>query len=272
MCNPDVTDADIEAMDVAVWVDLKPARTLTANFSQCSAVGDLPKYLYSRAPSNAGLIFAGNWDFELYQLNSNAIGLSRDSDPSAGHGQHLTDSSLPVANWDEEFQVHHIFKAPASYNDTFGLFKLGNNQCRVQSNTNGGMKFVSSTGTVVLTNIAWTPSRTYILSIQRKFNVTSSSYEVLWRWEDLDGDTTVTETTDAGEAVADGANWSIGVSGVYFRHIAGPLVGVQGLDATEYDNCISWLRLWHAGTSTSESESSTTTQDASFFLELEIKT
>ena len=82
--NPDVTDADIEAMDVAVWVDLKPARTLTANFSQCSAVGDLPKYLYSRAPSNAGLIFAGNWDFELYQMNSNAIGLSRDSDPSAG--------------------------------------------------------------------------------------------------------------------------------------------------------------------------------------------
>ena len=274
-----VTDADIIAIgsDLCAWIDLDNTRTLTSSFATCSAVGDLPHYLYSRAPSPATLVLDANWDFELYQMGTSSIGISRDSSSSGGHGQYMSDATdLPT--WEQEFQVHHIVKMSSSYNDFTGFFKLGNNICRVQTNANGGVKFVNSANSsVVLTSITWIPSRTYVLSIQRKLNTTTSSYEFLWRWEDLDGATTITETTDAGASVpttGSQGNWGIGISGIYFRHIAGPLICMNGLDQTQHDNAISWLKLWYDGTDTSSSSSSGTssTVDATFFVELDITT
>ena len=270
------TDADIIAIgsDLCAWIDLDPVRTLTSAFATCSGVGDLPHYLYSRAPSPATLVLDANYDFELYQMGTNSIGISRDSASAGGYGQYMSDTTdLPT--WEQEFQVHHIVKMSSSYNDTTGFFKLGSNICRVQTNSSGGVKFIDSSGAyVVLSNITWIPSRTYVLSIQRKQNTTTSNYEFLWRWEDLDGSTTVTETTDAGSAVTStqGA-WGIGVSGIYFRHIAGPLIAMNGLDQTQYNNAISWLKLWYDGTDTSSSSGNSTSSsvDATFFMELDIK-
>ena len=275
--NSSVTDQDIINIgdDLQIWIDLAPARTLSANFSQCENVGDLPKYLYSRAPTNAGLILEGNWDFELIQMNSNAISISRDTSSSGGHGTALTDSSLPTALWEQQFQVHTAVKMPASYNDTTGFFALGGDQCRVQTNSSGGVKFVSSAGTVVLTNIAWIPSRTYILSIKRVVDTAKTSgYAFHWRWEDLDGATTVTEITDSGATVTTTqANWSLGVSGVYFRHQSACLIGANGIDSTVYDNCISWLKKYVCGESTAVNgeTTSSTTENAQFFGQITLK-
>jgi hypothetical protein len=273
--NTGVTDTDIEAFnDLVCWIDLAPSRTLAANFSECSLVGDLPKHLYNRSPGNLNLIFTGNWDFEVYAMNSNVNGVSRDSDPAGGHGMHLIDSSYPTAQWAQEFQCHSIVKMSASYNDTTGFFKFGNDQCRVQTGQNGVVKYVSSGGTIVLSNIIWVPGRTYILSIRRVFNNTTSAYEFHFRWEDLDTQTVSTEVSDAGAAVVPNSqvNWSIGVSGIYMRHIFGPIICCNGLDTTEYDNAISWIKKWHSGTSTSGSseESSSSCEDATFFAELDI--
>ena len=90
----------------------------------------------------------------------------------------------------------------------------------------------------------------------------------------MDGSTTVTETTDAGSAVTSTqGQWGIGVSGIYFRHIAGPLIAMNGLDQTQFNNAISWLKLWYAGTDTSSSSGNSTSSsvDATFFMELDIK-
>ena len=273
-----VTDAEIEAIgaDLCAWMDLGAARTLTANFAQCSAVGDLPRYLYNRSPGLSSLILYGNWDFELYQMGTNAIGISRDSDPAGGHGMHLSDFTNPTSEFEQTFQVHNIVRTPVAYNSDSAYFKLGNNQCFVAADNNGVIKFRNAAGAWVnLTNVSWIPSRTYILSVTRQPTGAGGAFEFHWRWEDLDGNTTVTETTVAGQAVVAGnqLSWGLGAAGHYFRHISGPLIVANGIDTTHYDNSIAWLRKWYAGESTSSSEEeATTSQDASWFVELEIET
>jgi len=273
-----VTDATIEAFtDPTVWIDLAPARTLTAGFATCTTLGDLPRYLYSRSPTPAGLIMYGNWDFELVNFKTGLLGISRDTNPSHGHGQALNDSSYPTSSWDQEFQVHHIFKTHADYTQTAGLFKLNNNQCRVWITGNGGINFRNSASqNVTLTNLHWVPDTVYILSIKREYNSTTSAYEFKWRLENVEGGTNVTETSDAGDAVPSGGNqsgWSLGISGMYFRHTAGPLLGCNGLDQTEYDDSISWLKNWYGADEEEGEEESGggASENASFFAELDIK-
>ena len=270
-----VTDATIEAFnDLTVWMDLAPARTLTAAFATCSALGDLPRYLYSRSPSPAGLIMYGNWDFELVNFKTGLLGISRDTDPSAGHGQMLKDSTFPTSSWDQEFQVHHIFKTHTAYTQTAGLFDLNNKQVKVWITGNGGVVFRSSGNqNVTLTNIVWIPDTVYILSIKRAYNTTSSAYEFLWRMENVVAATVVSETSDAGEPVPSGGSqsgWSLGIQGMYYRHVGGPLIGCNGIDQTEFDNSITWMKNWYGTESEEEEEEEVVSQNASWFVELEI--
>jgi hypothetical protein len=270
-----VTDATIEAFtDPTIWLDLDPARTLTAGFATCSALGDLPKHLYSRSPTPAGLILTGNWDFELVNMKTGLLGISRDTDPSLGHGQALNDSSYPTNGWDQEFQVHHIFKTHSTYSQTAGLFKLNNYNCYVWIIGNGGVNFRNSTGqNVTLTNLSWIPNRVYLISIKRVYNTTTSAYEFHWRLEDVELGTAVTEVSDAGAAVTSSeVGWSLGISGMYYRHVGGPLIGANGIIQTEYDDSISWLKNWYGVEAEEEEESGGASENASFFAELEIKT
>ena len=271
-----VTDATIEAFtDLTVWLDLAAARTLTAAFATCSALGDLPRYLYSRSPSPAGLIMYGNWDFELVNMKTGLLGISRDTDPALGHGQMLKDSTFPTSSWDQEFQVHHIFKTHAAYTQTAGLFDLNNKEVKVWITGNGGVVFRSEGNqNVTLTNIVWIPSTVYILSIKRVYNVSSSAYEFQWRMENVEAATVVTETSDAGAAVPSGgtqSGWSLGIQGMYYRHVGGPLLGCNGIDQTEFDNSISWLKNWY-GAEEEEEEESAPSANATFFVELDIDT
>ena len=266
-----VTDATIAAMALTIWIDLAPARTLTAAFAQCSALGDLPKHLYSRLPTPAGLILTGNWDFELVNMKTGLLGLSRDTDPSSGHGQALNDSSYPTSTWEQEFMVHHIWRSGSNYSQTSGLFKLNNYNCYVWPSGNGAINFRNSTGqNVALANINWIPNRVYITSIKRVYNVSTSTYEFHWEHLDVEVDTTQTEVTDAGAAVVIGTQvgWSLGISGMYMRHVAGPLLGVNSIAQTDYDNCIQYLKDWY-GVEAEEEEASAS-QNASWFVELEI--
>jgi len=271
-----VTDATIAAFtDPTIWLDLDPARTLTAAFATCSALGDLPKHLYSRSPTPAGLILTGNWDFELVNMKTGLLGISRDTDPSLGHGQALNDSSYPTNGWDQEFQVHHIFKTHSTYTQTAGLFKLNNYNCYVWIIGNGGVNFRNSTGqNVTLTNLSWIPNRVYLISIKRVYNTTTSAYEFHWRLEDVELGTAVTEVSDAGAAVTSSeVGWSLGISGMYYRHVGGPLIGANGIIQTEYDDSISWLKNWYGvEAEEEEEESGGASENASFFAELEIKT
>ena len=272
-----VTDATIEAFnDLTVWLDLAPARTLTAAYAECSALGDLPKHLYSRLPTPAGLIMTGNWDFELVNMKTGLLGISRDTDPSLGHGQALNDSSYPTSTWTQEFQVHHIWKSGSIYSQTSGLFKLNYYNCYVWPSGNGAINFRNSTGqNITLSNINWIPNRVYLTSIKRVYNTSTSAYEFHWRHEDIEVASVVTEVTDAGAAVVLGTQvgWSLGISGMYYRHVGGPLIGCNGIDQTEYDNAITWIKNWYGTEEESGSgESGGSSENASFFVDLDIKT
>ena len=107
------------------------------------------------------------------------------------------------------------------------------------------------------------------------YNTTSSSYEFHWRHLDVEVDTAQTEVTDAGAAVVLGTQvgWSLGIQGMYYRHVGGPLIGCNGIDQTEYDNAISWILNWYgAEEEEEEEENGGVSENASFFAELEIKT
>jgi len=272
--NSNVTDATIAAFnDLTIWIDLDPARTLSAAFATCSALGDLPKHLYSRSPTPAGLILTGNWDFELVNFKTGLLGISRDTDPAQGHGQSLNDSSYPTSTWTQEFQVHHIWKSGSNYSQTSGLFKLNNYNCYVWPSGNGAINFRNSSGqNETLTNINWIPNRVYLTSIKRVLNVSTSAYEFHWRHEDVEVASVVTETTDAGAAVIIGTQvgWSLGIQGMYYRHVGGPLLACNGIDQTEYDNSITWLKNWY-GVEEEEEEASVSA-NATFFVELDIDT
>ncbi len=264
----DVTDADIVAFgtDLRMWFDLAPARTLKANFSQASAVGDLFHYMYSRAPSPAVLILDANYDGELVQWKTGVIGLSRDAQ---GHLASLSDATNPTTTYDSEFHLHHIFKTPVGYNDTFGLFRIGWEHCRLQALANGGLKFINSgDSSVTLTNLIWVPSTNYLLSVSRKLTGAANAAQFHWRLENLDSDTVLTEVTDAGMSyTANQTNYpiSIGMVGQYCRHIFGPLLLVNGTDQVQFDTSVNWIKNWF-GLSTSGNSNSESSEAASATL------
>jgi hypothetical protein len=155
------------------------------------------------------------------------------------------------------------------------LFKLNNYNCYVWIIGNGGVNFRNSTGqNVTLTNLSWIPNRVYLISIKRVYNTTTSAYEFHWRLEDVELGTAVTEVSDAGAAVTSSeVGWSLGISGMYYRHVGGPLIGANGIIQTEYDDSISWLKNWYGvEAEEEEEESGGASENASFFAELEIKT
>ena len=176
-----VTDATIAAFnDLTIWLDLDPARTLNAAFATCSVLGDLPKHLYSRSPTPAGLILTGNWDFELVLMKAGLLGISRDTNPAQGHGQALNDSSYPTSTWTEEFQVHHIWKSGSNYSQTSGLFKLNNYNCYVWPSGNGAINFKNSSNqNVTLSNINWIPNRVYLLSMTLRASLTARFFFIV---------------------------------------------------------------------------------------------
>ena len=271
-----VTDAHITGIggtDLMLWFDLAPARLLSTNFTQAAAVGDLFHYMYNRSPSVAGIVLDANWDFELYGMGTNgAIGVSRDSNPLYGHGMHLTDVTNPMLVFpSQSFHLHHVWKAPMSYNDNTGLFDIGNTIVRVQTNAQGGMKFVNELdSTHVFTNLSWIPGRTYLLSCWRKLTGPDgdgdgvNDAQMHWRHEDLDNGGVQTETTLGGYTYVDGSQWWLryGVLGNYFRHIGGPLIMVNGTDQVQFDTVQAYMKNWYLGTgdgsSGGESSSSST--------------
>jgi hypothetical protein len=273
-----VDDATIEAFgaDLLGWFDLHPNRTLQSNFADApNTVGQTFHYLYSRTPSPATLVLDGNWDFERYQMGPNAIGFSRDSDPAAGHGQYLRDSSVPLGNFPTQaFHLHTIIKTHESYTSTSGLFRWGNFILSAMLNSNGGLRFVDAGGNnITLANFTWVPGKVYVISVWRKLDGATPKF--YWTIENLtDGTAAIQETTVAGVAYTDGtyALCEIGYQGQYFRHTNGPLIVVNGTSQAQHDNCITYLKQWYGAAEEEEEEEATPAADSQWFVELDVVT
>jgi len=211
-------------------------------------------------------VLTGNAFGELVYMNTTTqkLGISRDTDPSLGHNQMFKDSTYPTGGpWTDNFQVHHIWKSGTNYTQTNGLWNLNNYECYVWAAGTGTINFRNSSNqNVTLSTLSWLPGRVYITSLKRVYDTPSSSWQFHWRHEDVALGTVVTEISDAGAAISGGSSgWSVGIQGMYNRHIIGPLIGANGIDQGEYDNSIIWLKNWYGVESSSESESSSTSLD-----------
>ena len=162
----DVTDADIEAFgsDLRVWFDHDPSRVLTTNFSQCSAVGDLCKYIYARSPAPAALILSGPWDCEVYQWKTGVQGLSGVLTAGGDIMAAKSDTSYPTTIYSQEFHFHHIFKTHADYDKGSGMFTLGGIHTGMWLIEDGGVKIYTLPSSTTFQNFVWLPNRTYIVS------------------------------------------------------------------------------------------------------------
>ena len=270
-------DDDIEAFDdLLAWIDFAPARTLDNAFAQVDTAGDEVRYLYNRTPAPQTLVFVGNNPLELATLGS-GLGAIQDS------GYAFIDSTTPTADFDQEWQCHHIFQAQSNFNQGTYMFDLyyGVFFCDPQ----GACKVLNGSGgatVTTLSNMTWIPLRPYLLTFNRLLHDLdgdgTDEYCFYIRLEDLSDTTGATVSTEyclAGRA-HDGAEHTImmGRSINYWRdHIGGPMIVHNGTDSTEGDQARAWLRAWYTGETTSSEEDTSTgaQEDATFFAELDIK-
>jgi hypothetical protein len=127
------------------------------------------------------------------------------------------------------------------------------------------------------TNLAMIPTKDYLFTVVRKYSSSSGLYEFGSQLENLETNiVTIGNDTPKGADVSTTSHsWRLSDASQHFLNktgILGPLIGFKGNDAVETTTAQSWVRTkYDGGDTSSSSTTATTTRDASFFLELEIK-
>jgi hypothetical protein len=241
-----VSDTKVSSISgLLLWFDFAPARVLDGNYAECSVVGTNCIHYYNRSPGPQTLQFANSYanGLALAQIGS-AKGITRD-----GSWQSIVEqvsSNNPAIG--EEFSAHFLLKAPSStglYSQIMyiaGFFEL-----RFYGGT---IQFKNSAGTIVATNIAYVPTRTYILSVKRESDG-AGDYQFSFSMKDLD--TTAanqTQITDRGSALANGGvySWAFGRASFHFEHVMGPTVFFnKSSTAADDQDAIDWLEAQYTG-------------------------
>ena len=263
--NATGSDEEVLAIGDALlaFIDFAPARVLSQNFAPVSTPGDTVYYLYNRGP-NTELIFANNYGSgtQLATIGQHR-GITRQ-----GSWESVMDSwPVDLNDVNSQFVVHSLFKLTTL--DWTLLFDVGYMKIYIWGQQ---LAYEDANGvkTGVLTVI---PHVDYMLSIQR-VEVDANNNIFDWRLERLDDNTVQTAQSGSGFTAPPNANgfpWKWGTSATHFRQVQSCWLLHNGLDAAHQTTCQQWIRNTYAGTTTASSSSSeTTTQDAEWFLELEI--
>ena len=113
----------------------------------------------------------------------------------------------------------------------------------------------------------------YLLSIHRRLNTDPQpDYEFYWRLKRLDTGDVTEATTDFGANLPTNPGiWRLGHASTHFYHLQGPMIIHNNETQTHVDNSRSWLEHKWAGTTTSaEGATESTSDPASFFVNLNI--
>ena len=189
-------------------------------------------------------------------------------------GWYLMDS-VTSANptLDATWHLHHTFMMPATLSPSTGaLFDVG--EFILGYEPTGQWFYYDSSNTKTVLNTTWIPLRSYLLTATKELTGAQGAAELHLRFEDLVTGTVVTEVLPEGPP-SNGAvfTWVLGHAGYWFTHVAGPYIMANGLDATEIANCQSWMKRFYDGEIGGNAEEETTTtvsEDASFFVNLNI--
>ena len=110
--------------------------------------------------------------------------------------------------------------------------------------------YLNSSGSYTATNIAYIPTKTYILSVKRQDDG-SSDYEFSFSMKNLDDSAAPIQTqiTDRGAVLANSGvySWAFGRASFNFEHVMGPCVFFNGVDVTSNSNAITWLEAQYTG-------------------------
>ncbi len=270
------TDSAVEALgsDLLAWFDFAPARTLDVAYAPATDATDPVSFLYNRSPAPATLTFLNAYGSEMQLANiGSAKGVTRN-----GSWQSFVDSSTPTGDLSESFTAHCLFTTPPAIGTFSYIFDFGP-LLKTFFWDGGAIGFKNKAGNNATVPVSLVPSRSYLVSISRRPATIDhdgdgviDGYEFVWRVEDLATETTVTHITEPGNDHPGSEQvWRLGHSSTHFSHVMGPWIVHNSVDAAYQATCQTWLRNRFAGIADPEEEVSATC-DASFFLELEIKT
>ena len=270
--NAAITDADIVnvGQDLVLWVDYSDTNNiLDSNYAPVSGTaGDSIKYIYNKNPGDANLLFVSQNSTtasavcELAGLGQ-GFGMIRTTSVAAWFVVDSSWQNNPTLN--DEWTLHHTFKAPNNLNDTGALFHF-----KYATMFYSGGNFTFWDPAIQNLQLTYIPTRPYLLTLSQKLTGAQNARELHWRLEDLTTNTVQTEVTSTGLTGNTQHNWYISHSGSYFYHVSGPILVHQGIDATTVNNCQSWLKSKYAGEVTSSSSTTATSDPASFFVNLNI--
>jgi hypothetical protein len=259
--NATGSDQEVLALgdDLLAFIDFAPGRTLSSNFQPLDQPGDVVTYLYNRG-NNSELIFSNSYGAGT-QLA--AIGQHRGVTRSGSWESVLDSWPVDLNDVNTEFTVHSLFKL-TSLSFTY-LWDVGYQKILIWGQQ---LSFEDANGTKngVLSVI---PHVDYLLSVTR---TDANNGTLTYRMERLDDNTVQTATSAAGLSSPPNANgfpWRLGHASTHFSHLQSCWILHNGTDAAHQATCQTWIRNTHAGTTTAAT-GETTSQDAEWFLELEI--
>ena len=263
--NATGSDEEILAIgdDLLAFIDFAAARTLNQSFAPVDQPGDTVYYLYNRG-NNSELILQNNYGSGT-QLA--AIGQHRGI-TRQGSWESVMDSwPVDLNDVNSEFTLHSLFKL-----STLGwtlLFDVGYMKVYIWGQQ---LAYEDANGAKIGV-LSIMPHVDYLLTVQR-IEVDQANTNFDWRLEGLDDNTVQTALSGSGLSAPPNANgfpWKWGTAATHFQQVQSCWVLHNGLDAGHQATCQQWIKNTHAGTTTaSSSGSETTSQDAQWFLELEI--
>ena len=264
--NPTGSDDEVLAIgdDLLAFIDFAPARVLSQSFAPLSNAGDTVYYLYNRGP-NTNLIFQNNYGNGT-QLS--AIGEHRGI-TRQGNWESVVDSTpVDLNDVNDEFMVHSLFKLTSL--DWTLLFDVGYMKIYIWGQQ---LAYEDAAGQRhgVLNVI---PHVDYLLTVRRRDLNDGANINFEYRLERLDDNTVQTAQSGSGLTAPPNANgfaWKWGISSTHFRQVQSCWILHNGLDAAHEATCQTWIKNTYAGTTTaSSSGAEQVTQEASWFIELEV--
>ena len=271
-----IADSDIEGItDLTLWMDMAPNTLLDSNYAETPDVGDSVRYIYQNSNADITFLFSGYDDFEVTAFGQGR-GISSDvswqyaNDSTIWNGWH----GQGVNGTDESYTIVFAMKTPdntiTGYTRVFDFYSV---KVWIRQGTFayelGGSSYPHA-------NVSMLPLKDYLITIKRADIDGNGTYSYYTTIERLD--TNVVTVGDEVTALAVDINahttWKFSTAAEHYLNKSGVmsyLIGFLGTDATSILNAQKWIRAQYDGDSTAEASAGASTEDASFFVELEVK-
>ena len=264
-------DATIEALsDVVMWLDFSdPTRMLDGSYVQISGTpGDRFHTLQNRFPGTVGLIWSANTyeGMQLAAFGDNTFGMIGYNNWAA-----MADNS----------NNNPIVQAPCSFSAMFQVPPTTTGSALFKNNANFQFDLANNTfswpdgagGYDVVQGTSFMPSTRWFFQMQHEIDIDGDGLEnVTGLFRNL---VTGQEYTQTGTrpAYASNAftNWAMSNASGHFEQIQSHIIITNNTDAADLLTIKNWMLAKYDVEPAGEEDPAPVTQDASFFVELQVK-